>query len=230
MRTIVIGDIHGCFNELKTLILSLEEKQEYNKDTDKLVFLGDYIDRGEDSRAVIKFIRERQKDNKNVIALKGNHEDMLTDFCSNDKSEDWFYNGYESTLQSYKGFKEDFYNDIEWIKTLPLYYEDKYFIYAHAGVDVNKPINKQSYYDLLWIREEFIYNTTPYAKRVIFGHTPTIRLTGENKPVYTYTDNIAIDTGCVFGGALTALIIEDDNVVKYYQAEREINEESQYWD
>lgn len=230
MRTIVVGDIHGCFNELKTLILSLEEKQEYNKDTDRLIFLGDYIDRGEDSRLVIKFIRELQKNNSNVIALKGNHEDMLCNYRKDARNQDWLYNGYSETIKSYKGFNEEFNNDIQWMKTLPLYYEDDHCIYVHAGIDVTKPMDKQTKYDLLWIRKEFIYNVQQYHKRVVFGHTPTVTLTRENHPVYTYTDNIDIDTGCVFGGALTALIIEDGEVVNYYQAERQINDEYKYWD
>ena len=80
MRTIVIGDVHGCYNELKELVLTLETEGEYRKGIDKLVFLGDYIDRGSDSRLVIEFIRNLQKENDNVIALMGNHEDMLLDY------------------------------------------------------------------------------------------------------------------------------------------------------
>ena len=230
MRTIVVGDIHGCFNELKTLILSLIEKQEYNKDTDKLVFLGDYIDRGEDSRSVIRFIRELQKDNNNVIALRGNHEDMVIDFFGDTRYQNWLYNGYQQTYNSYKGFTDDFIGDIEWMKTLPLYHEDDYFVYVHAGVDVNKPMNEQKERDLLWVREEFIYNFKKYHKKVVFGHTPTPHLTGKCKPVYTETDNIAIDTACVFGGALTALIIDDSEVVKYYQVDKQIDDEQKYAD
>ena len=69
MKTFVISDVHGCYKELKALLLALEEGGEYNKNTDKLVFLGDYIDRGEDSRKVIELVRSLQKDNKNVIAF-----------------------------------------------------------------------------------------------------------------------------------------------------------------
>lgn len=228
MKTIVVGDIHGCFNELKSLILSLEEKQVYNKDTDRLIFLGDYIDRGEDSRSVIKFIRELQKDNDNVIALRGNHEDMLVEFHQDIRNNNWLYNGYEETIHSYKGFYQEFQNDIEWMGTLPLYYEDDYCVYAHAGVNVNNPIDKQTKYDLLWVREKFIYNTKRYYKTVVFGHTPTVNLTSETHPIFTYTDNIGIDTGCVYGGALTALVMEDGEVVNYYQAEKQVNDELTY--
>lgn len=226
MRTIVISDIHGCYNELKELLSTLEENKAYNKDVDKLIFLGDYIDRGKDSRLVIKLIRELQENNNNVIALMGNHEDMLLDYL-NDKSNSWIWNGYKNTMESYDGFNEQFKDDVEWIKNLPLYYEDEYFIYVHAGVDAYKTMEQQSKNTLLWIREPFIYGVKEYHKKVIFGHTPTMYLTEEYKPVRTFTDNIDIDTGCVYGGALTALIIDDDKTNGFYQVDSEISEENE---
>lgn len=219
MRTIVIGDIHGCYDELIDLYYTLEEKGEYNKDTDKLIFLGDYIDRGDDSRLVIKFIRSLQEDNNNVIALMGNHEDMLLDYYKG-VDDCWTFNGHRQTMDSYKGFEEQFKDDIQWMKTLPLYHEDEHFVYVHGGIDVNKPMEEQDAYTLLWIREPFIYNAKEYHKRVVFGHTPTMGLNGKYEPVCTFANNIDIDTGCVFGGALTALIIDDDKIDGYYQIDK----------
>lgn len=216
MKTIVVGDIHGCYNELKALIEDLEVSGEYNKDTDKLVFLGDYIDRGKDSRLVIEFIRNLQKNNKNIIALMGNHEDMLLNYYRGIDNW-WTFNGYNDTLNSYKGYEEQLKDDIKWIRMLPLYHEDNYFVYVHAGVDVNKPLEEQDKRTLLWTREPFIYAEKEYHKRVIFGHTPTINLIEEYNPVCTITNNIDIDTGCVYGGNLTALIIEDDEIKGFYQ-------------
>ena len=63
MKTIVVGDIHGCYNELKELMIDLKENQEYNENTDRLIFLGDYIDRGDDSYKVVQYIKELQKEN-----------------------------------------------------------------------------------------------------------------------------------------------------------------------
>lgn len=225
MRTIVIGDIHGCYNELKSLISNLENNSKYNPETDRLIFLGDYIDRGDNSRLVIKFIRELQENNNNVIALMGNHEDMLLKYISGG-DDIWLYNGYSKTIESYKGYSEDFKNDVEWMKTLPLYYEDDNYIYVHAGIDINKPMEEQDNYDLLWIREPFIYNVKEYHKRVVFGHTPSILLndTKEPMPICTYNNNIGIDTGCVFTGVLTALIIEDEKVKEFYQTNKKEEE------
>lgn len=221
MRTIVISDIHGCYNELKELMITLEVNGEYNKNTDKLIFLGDYIDRGENSRLVIEFIRNLQKDNDNVIALMGNHEDMLINYLDG-VDESWVWNGHLATLDSYEGFTKEFYSDINWIRELPLYHEDEHFIYVHAGVDVNKNMEEQDRYTLLWTREKFINAPKEYYKQVIFGHTPTINF-GEYVPMYTATNNIAIDTGCVFGGALSALIIDDGEIDGFYQVDNKMN-------
>lgn len=219
MRTIAIGDIHGCYDELKDLIETLEKEGEYNKGIDKLVFTGDYIDRGEKSRQVIEFIRNLQKNNDNVIALMGNHEDMLLSYID-DGNSNWTWNGSGSTLDSYNGFTKQFHKDVQWIRTLPLYYEDEYTVFVHAGIDPYKPMDKQDRFDLLWIREDFIYNPKEYHKRVVFGHTPTMFLTEDTMPVRTYANNMNIDTGCVYGGALTALIIDDGKVNGFYQSRK----------
>lgn len=221
MKTIVIGDTHGCYNELVTMIEMLKEDGEYNKDTDKLVFLGDYIDRGENSRKVIEYVRSLQKDNDNVIALMGNHEDMLLNYLDGIDTN-WIYNGCEATMDSYVGYADQFEDDINWMRNLPLYHEDDNFIYVHAGVDINKPMEEQDRFTLLWVRAPFINNAHKYHKTVIFGHTPMI---GEKdaKPEYTAGNNIGIDTGCVFGYNLTALIIDDNGVDGYYQVEYDYN-------
>jgi serine/threonine protein phosphatase 1 len=216
MRTIVVGDIHGCYKELKQLIVDLEDNQEYNKDTDRLIFLGDYIDRGKDSYQVVQYIKELQKNNDNVIALMGNHEQMCIDFMTQN-TESWLWNGYGVTLDSYGNYAK-LEKDIEWMKKLPLYYEDEHFVYVHAGINPNKPLKENSDYELLWERENFLYNRTKFDKTVVFGHTPSLTVMGGYKPYRTSAGNIGIDTGCVFGGYLTALIIEDDKVEKFYQA------------
>ncbi len=229
MRTIVIGDIHGCYDELKDLISTLETEGEYNKGIDKLVFLGDYIDRGENSRLVIEFIRNLQENNDNVIALMGNHEDMLLDYIDG-LSDDWLWNGHTSTMNSYEGFRNQFNSDVQWMRSLPLYHEDEHCIYVHAGINAYRPMEKQDKKTLLWVREQFIYSVKEHYKTVIFGHTPTVNLTGEYKPVRTYVGNYDIDTGCVYGGALTALILDDGEANGFYQShkENEYDESEEY--
>lgn len=215
MKTIVVGDIHGCYKELKQLIIDLKDNQEYNKDTDRLIFLGDYIDRGKDSCKVIQYIKELQKENDNVIALMGNHEKMCIEYITQNENI-WLYNGYQATLNSYGSYKE-LIKDVEWMKSLPLYYEDENYVYAHAGINPNKPLKENSDYELLWQREGFVYSRAMFDKTVIFGHTPSQCVAQNDKPYKTSANNVGIDTGCVFGGNLTALIIENGEVIKFYQ-------------
>lgn len=215
MRTIVIGDIHGCYLQLKEMIDNLKAKGFYTPGEDRLIFLGDYIDRGKDSKLVIKYVRDLQETYDNVIALMGNHEDMLLNwYYSNDDL--WIYNGYHTTLESYGKDYETFLDDIEWMKNLPLYFEDDNFVYVHAGIDTSLPMDKQDDLTLLWTREKFIYDGNKYGKKVVFGHTPSITITKKDKP-FMIDGKIGIDTGCVFDGALTALQIEDGNIIGFYQ-------------
>ena len=184
MRTIVIGDIHGCYDELVALI----EKVQYNKESDKLIFLGDYIDRGKDSSKVVAFIRDLQRQNKNVIALRGNHEQMCIDY-SDTYEITWWWNGAQETVDSYGANDEQFKSDVRWMETLPLYYEDDNYIYVHAGIDANKPLDQQSD-TMLWVRETFINSTAKFDKQVIFGHTPAQSAIHSDVPYYTLANNL----------------------------------------
>lgn len=219
-RTIVIGDIHGCHKEAKKLIDILIREEIYHPYEDRLIFIGDYIDRGENPRLSVEYVRGLQEQyGDRVIALMGNHEDMLLDYMA-ENGHNWLYNGYSPTLVSYRGYEEIFKDDLKWMAGLPLYYEDEHFIYVHAGVDKDIPMEEQMDDTLLWTREAFYHNPGAYHKKVIFGHTPTMFIGNTNKPLWLNGGNdIAIDTGCVFGGRLTALIIEKKQILMYYQVD-----------
>lgn len=222
MRTIVIGDIHGCYRELEALISGLIEEERYTPEKDKMILVGDYIDRGDNPRLAVKYVRELQEMyGENVIALMGNHEDMLLAYVNNEEPG-WLYNGYYSTILSYEGYEEEFLNDVLWMAGLPLYYEDEYFIYVHAGINKGRVMSQQDVYTLLWTRQEFYFDPRTYEKKVIFGHTPTMFLGDGYSPLWLNEGNdIAVDTGCVYGGKLTALIIENDRIIEYCQINRE---------
>lgn len=218
MRTIVIGDIHGCYDELIELMDYIKETWNYDSKVDRLIFLGDYIDRGKDSRLVVSYIRQLQSESDNVIALMGNHEDMFIDLIdSNDYLS--IHNGGYNTLESYKGYDEQLISDLNWMRKLPLYFEDDHHIYVHAGIDMTENnMRKQKRSTLLWVREPFIWDYHEYRKQVVFGHTPF--LSKDGKPAYTIGNNISLDTGCVFGGYLTALLIEDGVAKSFCQVEK----------
>ncbi len=215
-RIFVIGDIHGCLHKLELLW----DRIDPNPGRDQLVFLGDYIDRGEDSVGVLDYLLELRNVYPDTIFLMGNHEKMFIDFLSGVDRALFIYNGGESTLRNYLGRMENYWSSVEgvsddealnhlvpehhrtFLDELHLYYETEDYIMVHAGLRGGTPLEDQSLEDLVWIREEFIYSEEDFGKRIIFGHTPFVRpLVLPNK--------IGIDTGAVYGNNLTCLILPD---------------------
>ena len=215
-RIFVFGDIHGCLHKLELLWDRIEPRS----GLDQLVFLGDYVDRGEDSSGVLDYLLRLKKAYFETIFLMGNHEKMFMDFLAGVDRDLFIHNGGESTLRSYvirmenNGKRgEGVLNDEalnrlvpehhrQFLKELRLYYETADYIMVHAGLRHGVPLEDQTTDDLVWIREEFIYSEQDFGKRVIFGHTPFVRpLVLPNK--------IGIDTGAVYGNQLTCLILPD---------------------
>jgi serine/threonine protein phosphatase 1 len=199
----VIGDIHGCLAPLKRLLENLEP----DLHRDRLLFVGDYIDRGPDSRGVVDYILglKARYPEENIICLKGNHEAMFLDFLVGKDRPLFLFNGGMSTLKDYWG--ED------WEKlpelTLPLdhdrfyrdlrpYYATEDYIFVHGGLKPGLPLEEQVDEDLYWIRGEFIASTEDFGRRVVFGHTPF-------KQPLILPNKIGIDTGLVYGNFLTCL-------------------------
>jgi len=202
-RIFAIGDIHGCFEKIRTLM----ERLPVDFAQDKLVFLGDYVDRGPDSRGVLDLmIRIQQENPTSTIFLKGNHEAMFLDYLENGPLKNSFLKfGGEETIRSYgiAGSSIDIPDDhLTFIKGLrPLYVTEK-FCFVHAGLLPDVPLEKQKEEDILWIRFNFIKSDYDWGKRIIFGHTPfDTPLIEKNK--------IGIDTGAVYGGRLTCLVLPD---------------------
>jgi serine/threonine protein phosphatase 1 len=215
-RVFVIGDIHGCLHKLELLW----ERIDPRPGLDQLIFLGDYIDRGDDSSGVLDYLLALREIYTDTVFLMGNHEKMFKDFLSGVDRALFIYNGGESTLKSYLAKMEDYWEGRQgvldeevlnqlvpeqhrtFLEELELYYETDGYIMVHAGLKHGVPLEKQSLDDLVWIREEFIYSEEDFGKRVIFGHTPFVRpLVLPNK--------IGIDTGAVYGNNLTCVILPD---------------------
>ncbi|MBN2444084.1 MAG: serine/threonine protein phosphatase [Spirochaetales bacterium] len=197
-KTYIIGDIHGCLGMLRRLI----KKIDWQQDCDALIFLGDYIDRGEDSKGVIDFLIELSRKSDHVRFLMGNHEGLFLDYLENGETEAFLFNGGLSTLNSYRhlhktGIPSD---HISFLKSLEIMVElDDYYI-VHAGLRPGVGMGEQSLDDILWIRDKFIFSEHCFGKKVIFGHTPF-------KNPLVMDNKIGLDTGAVFGNRLTCLEI-----------------------
>jgi serine/threonine protein phosphatase 1 len=201
MLTYAVGDIHGCLDLLSELLGRIEADAAGR--ARRLVFLGDYIDRGPDSAGVIARLRELQAaEPDHVVCLKGNHEDlMLRAFRRPDILPIWLQNGGDAALDS---FGCDDPADIPaevlaWVAALPTYWEDERRAFVHAGLRPGRDRLDQSDRDRLWIREEFLGANYDFGKLVVHGHTPRI----DGRPEL-WPHRVNLDTGAVYGGRLTA--------------------------
>lgn len=198
-----IGDIHGCINLLESLWDKIEP--DFDREKDTLLFIGDYIDRGPDSREVVDFILDLKK-KVNIICLKGNHEQMLLTYHLYNSYKDFYLmNGGSSTVMSYGLVKSDSGKrmnippeHLDFFRTLLPYHETEDYIFVHAGLKPGYPLKLQDQTDMIWIRSEFIDSDYDFGKKIVFGHTPLPR------PLLT-AGKIGIDTGAVYGGKLTCV-------------------------
>jgi serine/threonine protein phosphatase 1 len=186
------------------------------------VLIGDYVDRGPDSRGVLDAIIERQG-SREMICLSGNHEDLLLGFLREASTlPGWRNVGGRETLLSYgvplparldgsamqeaaDRFRGRFRRaHRQFLTMLALSHEEGGYFFAHAGVKPGVPLAEQAPEDLLWIRGEFLNHIGPFGRIVVHGHTPADA--PEIRP-----NRINIDTGAVFGGRLTCLVLEGES-------------------
>lgn len=222
----VIGDVHGKFGMLQELL-------KYWDGTSPLVFLGDLIDRGEDSRSVLTLVCDLVK-NHNTICLAGNHEHMFKAWLDNPSEcyDHYRRNGGDTTINSLLGrplntnvkaiadaqrVRETCPNLVEFIYSLPYVYETNKYIFVHAGLDLKlADWHDTSDYDKVWIRQPFHSGQNKTGKTIVFGHTPTFYLFGERpgteKLWQTADGKIGMDGGAVYGGVLHGLLLDDEGI------------------
>lgn len=204
--TYAIGDVHGCLDRL-TALVDLCMRHCGGRPM-RLVFLGDYIDRGPDSRGVIDRLRSLQNDMPGtVVCLRGNHEALLLEAIETDDDGLWLLNGAAQTLKSY-GVTEMAAlprDHVDWIAALPLFFDDGRRFFVHAGVNPAVALDRQDERDLLWIREPFLSSDRDYGRLIVHGHTPL-----QTARPDLHRNRLNLDTAAVYGGRLTAAAFSAD--------------------
>jgi serine/threonine protein phosphatase 1 len=175
----------------------------------RYVFLGDYVDHGPDSQGVVQFLIELQRTHPDRdVFLKGNHEDLILAAADSDLFEGrWLDNGGIQTLESYEltTAAEIPGDHLDWLRRLPLFFDDGQRFFVHAGVHPDRPLDRQDEDDLLWIRKPFLLSEKDYGRLVVHGHTPTPNGLPDQRP-----NRLNIDTGAVYGRSLTAAVFSSD--------------------
>jgi serine/threonine protein phosphatase 1 len=208
MRTYAVGDIHGSSRKLRNLVERCE--QDAGGAPLTFIFLGDYIDRGPDSRGVIDTLIALQA-RLPVIALMGNHEAMALEAVDDSlRIGTWLLEGGGATLLSYAAstIRALPHRHLDWLRSLRLSYDDGRRLFVHAGVNPEAPLDAQLDVDLIWIREPFLSDARNYGRLIVHGHTPT----DDGEPDLRI-NRLNIDTGAVYGGPLTAAVFDEDETM-----------------
>ncbi len=203
-----IGDIHGCYEQLYLLITEIIDL----KKDDKLVMLGDYIDRGPDSKGVLDLIMDLVSENFDIIPLMGNHEDMMLNAPGSAiNNYNWMMNGGGETLQSFDVLSASEIDGryMDFLSAMSRYHIRGDFIFVHGGFndELDDPFSDE--YSMLWERR-FEYTSPVFRDKVIVhGHRPH-PLDELQKQIEGSPSVINLDTGCVYGkerglGDLTAI-------------------------
>jgi serine/threonine protein phosphatase 1 len=222
-RLFAIGDIHGCVDELTAMLSTIAPVR-----GDTVVFVGDYIDRGPAARDVIEVLLEFRRGPAEYVFLKGNHEDMMLSFLGlpGHYGESFLFNGGAPTLESYNvpegapALEQIPEEHVDFLKTLATSYLHPPYLFVHAGISPLRQLEEQSVEDMLWIRQEFIFNPHPVGATVVFGHTP-MRAVMVDLPY-----KFGIDTGLVYGGKLTCVEFNEGVLYQVARGSRQVKTQS----
>lgn len=220
-RIYAVGDVHGCLAELRALMGIIDaDSVAAPIEGRRLIFLGDYVDRGPDSKGVIETMIGLRQAAPEAVFLKGNHEAAMLDFMANPRQHgEWLHWGGDKTLESY-GLAHVMARDEadlaaelsrvmptahrDFLESLDLMHVEGDYVFVHAGLKPGVALDDQDASDLMWIRNEF--HKTPSDKRpdkiVVHGHHPVKKPQDEGW-------RINVDTGACWSGMLSALVLEE---------------------
>ncbi len=222
LRVYVVGDIHGRIDLIQAIDARIARDIDIQDPaTNVVVYLGDYVDRGYNSREVLDHLIDNPVQGVRPVWLIGNHDVWLRDFAR-DKTDgaSWFAYGGDATLVSYgvrldPGLLEQQRlaharaqlierlpeRHLDFIDSMELGFSLGDYFFVHAGVNPARSLEDQKSSDMLWIRDQFLAHTGDYGKIVVHGHTVVDR-------PEIYANRIAIDTGACWTGRLTCLVLQ----------------------
>ena len=200
-RYIAITDIHGELKKLESVLSKIETKPD-----DVFVFMGDYIDRGPDSKGVIDRVIAQSETHK-CVYLMGSHEYAYLHARGGESYYEFLFDNYggPATVKSYGGFENIYQTHKDFFDNLEFYYLTDKYLFVHAGIDPNYSLEEQDETDLVYIRGKYLYSKHNLPQKIISGHTEF------DKP-FVQEDKICIDLGCgkYKDAKLCALILYDD--------------------
>jgi serine/threonine protein phosphatase 1 len=206
-RTYAVGDIHGWLSKLRSIVAQCEA--DARGAPMSFVFVGDYIDRGPESRGVVEFLIALQsRMGRNAICLMGNHEAIALEALESTTNElHWMFNGGDTTLASYAAAHAGDMpaEHLSWFRSLKYRHDDGRRLFVHAGIDPDRPLDAQDDWDLIWIREPFLSDTRDHGRFIVHGHTPLRAGVPDHRP-----NRLNIDTGAAYGNPVTAAIFTDE--------------------
>ena len=224
MRVYAIGDVHGRLDLLKKLSGKISEDRAANPAARyKLIFLGDYVDRGNQSRELLDLLSQGPIEGFETIYLSGNHEEFLLRFLTDTTdASSWLYYGGANTLISYGIPASPLQNDPErliaiqqkfrdvlpeshlaFLRSLEISHVEGDYFFTHAGVRPGVAVDEQAPDDLLWIRDEFLASKADHGRVIVHGHS--VRMRPE-----LLANRIGIDTGAYDTGVLTCLVLQGE--------------------
>lgn len=210
--TCAIGDVHGHIGKLERLFERCERFA--GSAETRFVLIGDYIDRGPDSRAVVDLLISMQRSmGPRIVCLRGNHEAVVLAAAADELHmlpggvtlQQWIgeNGGGAATLASYgvEHARDIAPDALTWMAALPPYHDDGRRFFVHAGVHPDRPLDAQQEDDLLWIREPFLSHTGAFERLIVHGHTPTFDRLPDLR-----ANRLNLDTGAGYDGPVTAAI------------------------
>ncbi len=223
-RVYAVGDVHGRLDLLEGLHREIRRHADaHPADRRVIVYMGDYVDRGPDSRGVVDLLIDDPMPGFESVHLMGNHESFLLQFLEDPGViKAWLMNGGDATLRSFgidpfaptNGSERGVWlqrqlsvelsaEEERFFRSLRVQHVEGDYLFVHAGIRPGVPLEAQDPFDMMWIREPFLSSGEDFGKIVVHGHTPT------GQPDLR-ANRIGVDTGAVYGGVLTALVLEGE--------------------